>query len=31
MLSLPLHPLLTDADVSDVVTAVLDVVQRFGR
>ncbi len=31
MLSLPLHPLLTEADVSDVVTAVLDVVQRFAR
>jgi dTDP-4-amino-4,6-dideoxygalactose transaminase len=31
MLSLPLHPLLTDADVSDVVSAVLDVTQRFGR
>jgi dTDP-4-amino-4,6-dideoxygalactose transaminase len=31
MLSLPLHPLLTDADVGDVVTAVLDVAQRFGR
>jgi dTDP-4-amino-4,6-dideoxygalactose transaminase len=31
MLSLPLHPLLTDEDVGDVVTAVLDVTQRFGR
>jgi dTDP-4-amino-4,6-dideoxygalactose transaminase len=31
MLSLPLHPMLTDADVSDVVGAVLDVVQRFAR
>ena len=31
MLSLPLHPLLTDADVSDVVSAVLDVARRFGR
>ena len=31
MLSLPLHPLLTDADVGDVISAVLDVVQRFGR
>jgi dTDP-4-amino-4,6-dideoxygalactose transaminase len=31
MLSLPLHPLLTDTDVSDVVTAVLDVAQRFAR
>jgi dTDP-4-amino-4,6-dideoxygalactose transaminase len=31
MLSLPLHPLLTDGDVGDVVEAVLDVVKRFGR
>jgi dTDP-4-amino-4,6-dideoxygalactose transaminase len=31
MLSLPLHPMLNDADVSDVVGAVLDVVQRFAR
>jgi dTDP-4-amino-4,6-dideoxygalactose transaminase len=31
MLSLPLHPLLTDADVSDVVTAVLDLARRFAR
>ena len=31
MLSLPLHPMLTDADVSDVVGAVLDVAQRFAR
>jgi len=31
MLSLPLHPLLSDADVSDVVSAVLDVAQRFAR
>ena len=31
MLSLPLHPMLTDADVSDVMSAVLDVVQRFLR
>jgi dTDP-4-amino-4,6-dideoxygalactose transaminase len=31
MLSLPLHPLLMDGDVSDVVTAVLDVAQRFAR
>jgi len=31
MLSLPLHPMLTDADVGDVVSAVLDVVQRFAR
>jgi dTDP-4-amino-4,6-dideoxygalactose transaminase len=31
MLSLPLHPMLTDADVSDVISAVLDVVQRFAR
>jgi dTDP-4-amino-4,6-dideoxygalactose transaminase len=30
-LSLPLHPMLNDADVSDVVGAVLDVVQRFAR
>lgn len=31
MLSLPLHPMLTDADVSDVVGAVLDVTERFAR
>ena len=31
MLSLPLHPMLTDADVGDVVSAVLDIVERFGR
>lgn len=31
MLSLPLHPLLTDSDVADVVTAVLDVTTRFAR
>ena len=31
MLSLPLHPLLSDNDVSDVIGAVLDVVNRFGR
>src|SRR4051812_3951281 len=31
MLSLPLHPLLTDNDVDDVIGAVLDVVKRFGR
>jgi dTDP-4-amino-4,6-dideoxygalactose transaminase len=31
MLSLPLHPMLTDTDVTDVVTAVLDVVKRFAR
>lgn len=31
MLSLPLHPLLTDDDVNDVIAAVLDVTQRFGR
>jgi dTDP-4-amino-4,6-dideoxygalactose transaminase len=31
MLSLPLHPLLTDGDVGDVIGAVLDVVKRFGR
>ena len=31
MLSLPLHPLLTNSDVGDVIGAVLDVVKRFGR
>jgi dTDP-4-amino-4,6-dideoxygalactose transaminase len=31
MLSLPLHPMLTDGDVSDVVGAVLDVATRFAR
>lgn len=31
MLSLPLHPMLSDADVSDVVDAVLAVAQRFAR
>jgi dTDP-4-amino-4,6-dideoxygalactose transaminase len=31
MLSLPLHPLLMDTDVSDVIGAVLDVVKRFSR
>jgi dTDP-4-amino-4,6-dideoxygalactose transaminase len=31
MLSLPLHPMLTDADVSDVVGAVLDIARRFAR
>jgi dTDP-4-amino-4,6-dideoxygalactose transaminase len=31
MLSLPLHPLLSDEDVCDVVAAVLDVVTRFTR
>jgi dTDP-4-amino-4,6-dideoxygalactose transaminase len=31
MLSLPLHPLLTNNDVGDVIGAVLDVVKRFGR
>jgi dTDP-4-amino-4,6-dideoxygalactose transaminase len=31
MLSLPLHPMLTDADVSDVISAVLDIAHRFGR
>jgi dTDP-4-amino-4,6-dideoxygalactose transaminase len=31
MLSLPLHPLLSDNDVGDVIGAVLDVVRRFGR
>jgi dTDP-4-amino-4,6-dideoxygalactose transaminase len=31
MVSLPLHPLLTDEDVNDVVNAVLDVTARFAR
>ena len=31
MLSLPLHPVLTDADVTDVITAVWDVTKRFAR
>lgn len=31
MLSLPLHPLLSDTDVGDVIEAMLDVVQRFSR
>ena len=31
MLSLPIHPRLSDRDVSDVVEAVLDVVTRFAR
>jgi dTDP-4-amino-4,6-dideoxygalactose transaminase len=31
MLSLPLHPMLSDSDVGDVIEAVLDVVQRFSR
>ena len=31
MLSLPLHPLLSDSDVGDVIGAVLDVARRFGR
>jgi dTDP-4-amino-4,6-dideoxygalactose transaminase len=31
MLSLPLHPMLTDGDVDDVITAVLDIVTRFAR
>jgi dTDP-4-amino-4,6-dideoxygalactose transaminase len=31
MLSLPLHPLLTNSDMGDVIGAVLDVVKRFGR
>ena len=31
MLSLPLHPLLSDSDVDDVIAAVLDVVERFAR
>ena len=31
MLSLPLHPMLTDEDVSDVINAVVDVATRFTR
>jgi dTDP-4-amino-4,6-dideoxygalactose transaminase len=31
MLSLPLHPRLTDAEADDVIGAVLDVVQQFHR
>ena len=31
MLSLPLHPLLSDSDVDDVIAAVMDVVTRFAR
>jgi dTDP-4-amino-4,6-dideoxygalactose transaminase len=31
MLSLPLHPVLADEDVADVITAVLDVAKRFAR
>jgi len=31
MLSLPLHPMLSDADVGDVISAVLDVTLRFAR
>src|SRR3954471_3985123 len=31
MLSLPLHPLLSDSDVADVIAAVLDIVERFAR
>jgi dTDP-4-amino-4,6-dideoxygalactose transaminase len=31
MLSLPLHPLLSDNDVDDVIAAVLDIVERFVR
>jgi dTDP-4-amino-4,6-dideoxygalactose transaminase len=31
MLSLPLHPMLTEADVSDVISAVRDVAERFAR
>lgn len=31
MLSLPLHPLLTDRDVGDVIEATLDVASRFAR
>ncbi len=29
LVSLPLHPLLTDADVADVIDATLDVAQSF--
>jgi dTDP-4-amino-4,6-dideoxygalactose transaminase len=31
MLSLPLHPMLRDDDVADVIAAVLDIVERFAR
>jgi dTDP-4-amino-4,6-dideoxygalactose transaminase len=31
MLSLPIHPRLSDADVNDVIDAVLDIVRRFAR
>jgi dTDP-4-amino-4,6-dideoxygalactose transaminase len=31
LVSLPLHPLLSDTDVSDVVTAVQDIVRKFAR
>jgi dTDP-4-amino-4,6-dideoxygalactose transaminase len=31
MLSLPIHPVLSDDDVTDVITAVLDVAKRFAR
>jgi dTDP-4-amino-4,6-dideoxygalactose transaminase len=31
LLSLPLHPGLTDQDVADVIEAVLDVVQTYRR
>jgi dTDP-4-amino-4,6-dideoxygalactose transaminase len=31
MLSLPLHPLLSEGDVNDVIAAVLDIVERFAR
>ena len=31
MLSLPLHPLLSDADVNDVIAAVVDITERFAR
>jgi len=31
MLSLPLHPALTDEDIGDVIAAVLDVTRRFAR
>jgi dTDP-4-amino-4,6-dideoxygalactose transaminase len=31
MLSLPLHPLLSENDVGDVAAAVLDIVEKFAR
>lgn len=31
MISLPLHPRLTDSDVDDVISAILDIVQQFHR